>query len=56
MVMLNGFVAVCAVQLVSFTCTVKVNVPCADGVPLICPFDGSRLKPGGRTPELIDHM
>lgn len=36
--------------------TVNVNVPEADGVPLIAPLDEFKLNPAGRAPLLIVHV
>ena len=40
----------------SVTCTVKLLVPAAVGVPLITPIDVFRLKPAGSVPESIPHV
>ena len=53
--MLSPCDAVCGGELESFTCTVKLNVPAAVGVPPICPSDEVRLSPEGKDPELTDH-
>jgi len=37
----------------SVTCTVKLNVPAADGAPVILP-DDERFKPEGRAPDMTD--
>lgn len=41
--------------LLSFTVTVKLNVPLAVGVPEIVPVAADRLSPAGKLPELTDH-
>ena len=40
----------------SETRTVKVEFPTADGVPPIAPLEGFRVSPGGRDPEVKDHV
>jgi hypothetical protein len=45
--------AVCAGDPLSFTATVKVEVPAAVGVPVMKP-PLDRLKPAGRLPDAID--
>ena len=56
-VMLSDFVAVCAVGVVeSVTCTVKLDVPGAPGVPESAPDEAFKLRPAGRDPEMIDHL
>jgi hypothetical protein len=53
-VMLNDFVAVCAVGAVeSVTLAVKVNVPAAVGVPVIVPLAAAIVRPAGNVPELM---
>ena len=53
-VMLNAFVAVCAVGVVaSVTFTVKLNVPEAVGVPEIAPLEAVKLNPPGNEPALM---
>jgi hypothetical protein len=47
--------AVCAGDPLSFTSTVKVEVPLAVGAPEITPALDSD-NPGGRLPEAIDHV
>ena len=37
----------------SATCTVKVEVPTAVGVPVIAPVAGASVNPGGRLPEVM---
>ncbi len=49
---LNARVAV--TEEASFTCTVKLNVPKADGLPLNVPVVGSSDVPAGRAPALTD--
>jgi hypothetical protein len=39
----------------STTCDVKENVPAVDGVPLISPVVGFRVRPGGKLPEGIEN-
>jgi hypothetical protein len=51
MVMLNAWLAVCAGELESAACTVKLLVPTEVGVPEIFPVVES-VSPGGRVPEL----
>jgi predicted RecA/RadA family phage recombinase len=53
MVMLNACDAV-AFEL-SFTCTVKLEVPAEVGVPLIAPLAASD-KPAGSDPTVVDHV
>ena len=56
-VMLSDFVAVCAVGVVeSVTCTVKLEVPGAAGIPESAPDEAFKLRPAGRDPEMIDHV
>jgi hypothetical protein len=40
----------------SVTCTVKLEVPGAFGVPLIPPVDVLSVRPVGRAPDTIDHV
>jgi hypothetical protein len=47
---------VCTGEPLSFTVTVKLEVPVAVGVPEITPVDEARVKPAGRAPELIDQL
>jgi hypothetical protein len=54
-VMLNDFVAVCAGDEESLTCTLKDDAPACVGVPLIWPVEVVRLSPVGKDPELINH-
>jgi hypothetical protein len=49
MEMLSVAVAACGEAAESFTCTVKLDVPTALGVPLIEPVL-ERVKPGGSVP------
>ncbi len=49
--MVNEAVAVCAEAAESFTCTVKVQDPALDGVPLIAPEEASE-SPAGSEPEV----
>ena len=52
----NAFVAVTPlVNALSVTRTLKLNVPAADGVPLITPVPDARVTPLGREPPEIDH-
>jgi hypothetical protein len=53
--MLRAFVAFWTVLLESAACTVKLNVPDADGVPDIDPEE-LRLSPVGNCPALILHV
>ena len=50
----RALVLVCWVELESATCTVKLEVPVAVGVPLI--FPELRDRPVGREPDRIDHV
>ena len=53
-VMLNDFVAVCAVGAVeSVTLTVKLNVPAVVGVPEIVPLAVASVRPPGNAPALM---
>ena len=54
-VMLSCFVAVAGVAAESRTCTVKVAVPLAVGVPEITPLEAFRVSPAGSVPTVIDH-
>ncbi len=40
----------------SLTVIVKVKPPVVVGVPEITPVAGSKLKPSGKLPEVIDHV
>ena len=51
-VRLSALVAVS--ELASVTCTVKLAVPVAVGVPEIVPVLGARVSPAGKLPEMID--
>src|SRR5690349_6080331 len=51
-VMLSALLAVC--ELLSVTCTVKLLVPDALGVPEISPLPEFRASPAGRLPVVID--
>ena len=53
MIRLSDFVAVC--EFASFTCTVKLLVPDAVGVPEIAPVAGASASPAGKDPETMDH-
>ena len=56
-VILSDFVAVCAVGVVeSVTCTVKLEVAEAVGVPESVPVEAFKLRPAGNDPELTDHV
>ena len=55
-VMVWGCVAVKAGALESATCTVKLNVPAAVGVPVIAPVAGAITRPGGRVPAVTDQV
>ena len=56
-VMASDLVAVCAVgRVASITLTVKLKTPEPVGVPEIVPVPTLKLTPGGRDPELIDHV
>jgi hypothetical protein len=50
----NCFAAVA--ELMSVTCTVKMYVPAALGVPEIMPVAPSSVKPGARFPDVMDHV
>ena len=53
-VMLNDFVAVCAVSAVeSVTLAVKLNDPAVVGVPEIVPLAAASVRPAGNAPALI---
>jgi hypothetical protein len=53
-VMLNDFVAVCAVDAVeSVTFAVKLNDPAVVGVPEIVPVAAASVRPAGSVPELM---
>ena len=41
---------------VSFTCTVKVEVPALVGVPEITPVELAKLSPVGRLPDVTDQV
>ena len=47
--------AVAAAPGLSFTWTVKFDVPCAVGVPEITPVDGEMERPAGRDPAVMLH-
>ncbi len=53
MEMLNGWVAVAFA--LSVTCTVKLAVPAADGVPLMVPA-ADNDNPAGRDPDETDQV
>ena len=40
----------------SFTCTVKLKLPVAVGLPVITPIVGFKVKPFGRAPDIIDQV
>lgn len=42
--------------LLSFTVAVKATAPLFIGIPEIVPDAGSRVKPEGSLPEVIDHL
>jgi len=50
-VIVNVPVAVCGVAAESFTCTVNVQDPALDGMPLIAPEEASE-SPAGSEPEV----
>jgi len=53
----NAFVVTAPLEMaLSVTRTVKLNVPAADGVPLITPVPDERVIPVGREPAEIDHV
>ena len=53
-VMLNDFVAVCAVGAVeSVTLAVKLNDPAVVGVPEIVPLAAANVRPAGNAPALM---
>jgi hypothetical protein len=52
--MLSVLEAVAA--LASVTCTVKLLVPVAVGVPEITPVPDARVSPAGKAPEMIDQL
>ncbi len=47
---------VCAGLLLSVTVAVKLEVPVAVGVPEMVPLVAARVSPGGRLPEVMDHV
>ena len=47
---------VAASEWASVTCTVKLAVPVAVGVPVILPDLGARVSPAGKLPEMIDQV
>jgi hypothetical protein len=49
-------VAMASSPVLSATCTVKLNVPAAWGVPVMVPAFWSRLRPAGMFPEKITHV
>lgn len=51
-----GVVAVCAGIAESITCSVNWNTPAIVGVPLICPDVVLNVSPGGKLPEVLDHV
>jgi hypothetical protein len=53
-VTLNALVAVCGVELESFTWMVNENVPVWVGIPPICPVEVLSVSPGGKEPEVTD--
>jgi hypothetical protein len=40
----------------SVTCTVKLEVPVAVGVPVMAPLEALRLSPPGREPDVSDQV
>ncbi len=56
-VMVRTLVAVPGVGVVaSVTLAVKVNVPAAEGVPVMAPVEALRLRPPGSAPVLTDQV
>jgi hypothetical protein len=55
-VMLRDFDAVWVGLLASLTCTVKLNVPAAVGVPPMAPLAAVRVRPGGIDPLMSDQV
>ena len=53
-VRLSALVAVS--ELASVTCTVKLAVPVAVGVPEMVPVLDARVNPAGKLPERIDQV
>ena len=43
-------------EALSVTCTVKLEVPTAVGVPVIAPAPELNAKPAGRAPPVIDQL
>ena len=57
MVKVKGWLAVCIVgEVESVTCTVKLSVTAAAGVPLMFPVAESKSNPDGKLPAVILHM
>ena len=48
--------AVAVALVLSSTCTVKFEAPCAVGVPVIKPVVGDIVSPAGKDPEAILHL
>ena len=57
MVKVKGWLAVCMVgEVESATCTVKLSVTAAAGVPLMLPVAASKSNPDGKLPAVLLHM
>ena len=54
--MLRNLLAACGVELESFACTAKEEVPATVGVPLTCPFEAVSASPTGNDPVVMDHV
>lgn len=52
--MLKSLVAI--VEAASDNCTLNAYAPSAVGVPDIWPVDAFRARPGGRLPDIMDHV
>jgi hypothetical protein len=52
----NGVEAVCGGMAESTICGVNEKIPGAVGVPLIWPDVVFRRRPGGKLPEIFDHV
>jgi len=54
--MVKALSSVLGLLLLSVIRTLKENVLAVDGVPLITPLFGERVKPVGSAPSTIDHV
>ena len=52
----SACVSVCGGLSLSVTCTVKLDVPAAVGIPLITPVDALMDNPTGSAPDEMDQL